>query len=93
MVANAKEDVQCVLHFDKLYLVHRTTRPRGWAAPLTRTLRLRHGHPVAPLAGLTVGVALLGIDFGLFVVAVGSIPGSRWTTLGVTARTDVCPSL
>jgi ABC-2 type transport system permease protein len=37
------------------------------------------------LAGLTFGVALLGIDFGLFALAVGAATGSRGIALGVTA--------
>jgi ABC-2 type transport system permease protein len=41
--------------------------------------------PVTHLAGLNLGVALLGIDFGLCAVAVGSITGSRGTALGFTA--------
>ena len=41
--------------------------------------------PVTHLAGLSLGVALLGVDFGLCAVAVGSITGSRGTALGFTA--------
>ena len=41
--------------------------------------------PLTHLAGLSLGVALLGVDFGLCAVAVGSITGSRGTALGVTA--------
>ncbi len=41
--------------------------------------------PVTHLVGLSLGVALLGVDFGLCAVAVGSITGSRGTALGVTA--------
>jgi ABC-2 type transport system permease protein len=41
--------------------------------------------PLPNVAGLSVGVALLGIDFGLCALAVGSITGSRGTALGITA--------
>jgi ABC-2 type transport system permease protein len=41
--------------------------------------------PVSHLAGVSVGVALLGLDFGLLAIAVGSGTGSRGTALGVTA--------
>jgi ABC-2 type transport system permease protein len=41
--------------------------------------------PLTHLAGLSLGVALLGLDFGLCALAVGSITGSRGTALGVTA--------
>ncbi|HUZ68123.1 MAG TPA: ABC transporter permease subunit [Candidatus Saccharimonadales bacterium] len=41
--------------------------------------------PITHLAGLSLGVALLGVDFGLCALAVGSITGSRGTALGVTA--------
>jgi ABC-2 type transport system permease protein len=41
--------------------------------------------PITHLAGLSLGVALLGVDFGLCAIAVGSITGSRGTALGVTA--------
>ena len=41
--------------------------------------------PITHLAGLSIGVALLGVDFGLCAVAIGSITGSRGTALGVTA--------
>ena len=41
--------------------------------------------PVANLAGVSVGVALLGIDFGLLAIAVGSWTGSRGMALGITA--------
>ena len=38
---------------------------------------------VAHLAGMSLGTALLGIDFGLLALAVGSWTGSRGTALGV----------
>ena len=41
--------------------------------------------PLTNVAGLTVGVALLGTDFGLCALAVGSITGSRGMALGITA--------
>jgi len=41
--------------------------------------------PIAHLAGLSLGVALLGVDFGLCALAVGSITGSRGAALGFTA--------
>ncbi len=41
--------------------------------------------PLMNLAGLSVGVALLGVDFGLCALAVGSITGRRGMALGVTA--------
>jgi len=41
--------------------------------------------PVANLAGVSVGVALLGVDFGLLAIAVGSWTGSRGMALGITA--------
>ncbi|HEY6468606.1 MAG TPA: ABC transporter permease subunit [Candidatus Dormibacteraeota bacterium] len=41
--------------------------------------------PFSHLAGLTVGVTLLGVDFGLCALAIGSITGSRGTALGLTA--------
>ena len=41
--------------------------------------------PLTNIAGLSVGVALLGVDFGLCALAVGSITGSRGTALGITA--------
>ncbi len=40
---------------------------------------------IANLTGMTIGVALLGIDFGLLALAVGSWTGSRGTALGLTA--------
>ncbi|MFI5287361.1 MAG: ABC transporter permease subunit [Candidatus Dormibacteria bacterium] len=40
---------------------------------------------IANLTGVTLGVALLGIDFGLLALAVGSWTGSRGTALGLTA--------
>ncbi len=49
--------------------------------------------PIAHLTGLTLGVALLGIDFGLCALAVGSITGSRGTALGVTAALAACSYL
>lgn len=39
----------------------------------------------AHLAGMTAGVALLGLDFGLLALAVGSRTGSRGLALGVAA--------
>lgn len=41
--------------------------------------------PLTNLGGLTLGVALLGVDFGLCALAIGSITGSRGTALGITA--------
>ncbi len=41
--------------------------------------------PLTNVAGLSVGVAMLGVDFGLCALAVGSITGSRGTALGITA--------
>ncbi len=41
--------------------------------------------PLTHLAGLSLAVALLGVDFGLCAVTVGAITGSRGTALGVTA--------
>ncbi len=41
--------------------------------------------PVGDLAGITAGVVLLGIDFGMLAVALGSWTGRRGTALGVTA--------
>ena len=41
--------------------------------------------PITNVAGLSVGVALLGVDFGLCALAIGSITGSRGTALGITA--------
>jgi ABC-2 type transport system permease protein len=41
--------------------------------------------PLPHLAGLSLGVALLGVDFGLCALAIGSITGNRGTALGVTA--------
>jgi ABC-2 type transport system permease protein len=40
---------------------------------------------VPNLAGISLGVALLGIDFGLLALAIGSWTGSRGAALGVTA--------
>jgi ABC-2 type transport system permease protein len=40
--------------------------------------------PFAHLAGASLGVALLGIDFGLLAILVGSWTGSRGTALGLT---------
>jgi ABC-2 type transport system permease protein len=40
--------------------------------------------PVSHLVGISVGVALLGIDFGLLAIGVGSWTGSRGTALGIT---------
>ena len=40
--------------------------------------------PLTNVAGLSAGVALLGVDFGLCALAVGSITGSRGTALGIT---------
>jgi ABC-2 type transport system permease protein len=40
---------------------------------------------VANLAGISLGVALLGLDFGLLALAVGSWSGSRGLALGVTS--------
>ena len=37
------------------------------------------------LAGITVGAALLGIDFGLLAMLIGSATGSRGTALGTTS--------
>ncbi|MDQ6617371.1 MAG: hypothetical protein M3083_22145 [Actinomycetota bacterium] len=37
------------------------------------------------LAGVTVGVILLGVDFGLLAMLVGSKTGSRGTALGVSS--------
>ncbi len=39
----------------------------------------------ANLAGMSLGVALLGLDFGLLALAVGSWTGSRGLALGVTS--------
>lgn len=41
--------------------------------------------PVAHVAGMTVAVILLGIDFGLLAMTLGSWTGSRGTALGITA--------
>ena len=41
--------------------------------------------PVAHLAGVTAGVTLLGVDFGLLGLAAGAWTGRRGTALGVTA--------
>jgi beta-exotoxin I transport system permease protein len=41
--------------------------------------------PVGNLVGITIGVILLGIDFGLLAVALGSWTGRRGTALGITA--------
>ena len=41
--------------------------------------------PLGDLAGITAGVVLLGIDFGMLAVALGSWTGRRGTALGVTA--------
>jgi ABC-2 type transport system permease protein len=37
------------------------------------------------LTGITIGVALLGIDFGLLALAIGAATGRRGTALGVTS--------
>ena len=49
--------------------------------------------PIAHLTGLTVGVALLGIDFGLCALAVGSITGSLGSALGMRAALAACSYL
>ncbi len=41
--------------------------------------------PLGNLAGLTLGVVLLGIDLGLLALAVGCATGSRGTALGIAA--------
>jgi ABC-2 type transport system permease protein len=41
--------------------------------------------PITHLAGISLGVALLGLDFGLLAIAVGSRTGSRGTALGITS--------
>ncbi len=41
--------------------------------------------PLTNVAGSSAGVALLGVDFGLCALAVGSITGSRGMALGTTA--------
>ena len=40
---------------------------------------------IGNLAGLTLGVVLLGVDFGVLALAVGCATGSRGTALGVAA--------
>jgi ABC-2 type transport system permease protein len=40
---------------------------------------------LADLAGISLGLALLGLDFGLLALAIGSWTGSRGLALGVTA--------
>ena len=39
----------------------------------------------ANLAGVTLGVVLLGVDFGLLAMVVGALTGSRGSALGITA--------
>ena len=41
--------------------------------------------PLGNLAGLTLGVVLLGIDLGLLALAIGCATGSRGTALGIAA--------
>lgn len=41
--------------------------------------------PISHLAGISLGIALLGIDFGLLAILVGSRTGSRGVALGVTS--------
>jgi ABC-2 type transport system permease protein len=41
--------------------------------------------PLSHLAGISPGVALLGLDFGLLTIAAGARTGSRGTALGVAA--------
>jgi ABC-2 type transport system permease protein len=41
--------------------------------------------PVAGIAGITIGVTLLGVDFGLLALAIGAWAGRRGTALGITA--------
>ena len=41
--------------------------------------------PVAGIAGITIGVTLLGVDFGLLALALGAWAGRRGTALGITA--------
>ncbi len=50
---------------------------------LGRTFELRLG--AGPLLGTTLGVVLLGIDFGLLALFVGALTGSRGLALGVTS--------
>ena len=47
--------------------------------------RLRPDHPGRDLAGITIGLILVGIDFGLLALAVGCWTGSRGTALGITS--------
>jgi ABC-2 type transport system permease protein len=41
--------------------------------------------PISHLAGISLGIALLGIDFGLLAILVESRTGSREVALGVTS--------
>ena len=41
--------------------------------------------PVANVVAASIGLLLLGLDFGLFALLVGSITGSRGTALGVAS--------
>lgn len=41
--------------------------------------------PWTHLAGASLGVALLGVDFGLLAILVGSLSASRGTALGITS--------
>ena len=47
---------------------------------------------IGNLAGITAGVILLGIDFGLLALALGCWTGRRGTALGVTATTPQPPT-
>ena len=40
---------------------------------------------LADLSGISLGLALLGLDFGLLALAIGAWTGSRGLALGVTA--------
>jgi beta-exotoxin I transport system permease protein len=41
--------------------------------------------PVGDLAGITIGVTLLGVDLGLLALAIGSWTGSRGSALGIAS--------
>jgi len=45
--------------------------------------------PISHLVGVSVGVALLGIDFGLLAIVAGTWTGSRGTALGLSASIAV----
>ena len=47
---------------------------------------------VGPLASTTLGVALLGLDFGLLAMAVGAATGKRGEALGSLGRRRARPS-